>query len=39
MVKAKAVKKKLKNIIQEMAQNKDLFVKNPGKDFSRNSVE
>ena len=36
MVKAKAVKKKLKNIIQEMAQNKDLFVKNPGKDFSRN---
>lgn len=36
MAKAKTVKKKLKNIIQEMAQSKDLFVKNPGKDFSRN---
>ena len=36
MIKAKTVKKRLKNIIQNMAQNPATFVKNPGKDFSRN---
>lgn len=30
------VKNRLLQLIHEMAQAPDLFVKNPGKDFSRN---
>jgi len=33
---SKIVKEKLLSIIEEMASNPDLFVKNPGRDFTRN---
>lgn len=33
---SKKVKRKLMKIISDMASNKDSFVNNPGKDFTRN---
>lgn len=36
MQDAKIIKQNIDNLIKEMANNADLYCKNPGKDFTRN---